>query len=96
MRSRHTTTAHLLPSFAKVRSLLPKIQICSAFELAARCLYCPINHKFEMISTFMANDFEYLKKALGFQRHDLRAELRSAKRKSRVCSSVLAIFVVWW
>ena len=63
--------------------LLP-VQVCSAFELAVRCVCCPINHNYEMLSTYMANDFEYLKKALGLRRKDLRTELRSAKRKSRV------------
>lgn len=81
------------------RRLFP-VQVCSAFELAVRCVCCPINHNYEMISTYMANDFEYLKKALGLRRKDLRTELRSAKRKSRVralrSASLSFLFLSLW
>jgi hypothetical protein len=75
--------------------LLP-VQVCSAFEQAVRCVCCPINHNYEMLSTYMANDFEYLKKALGLRRKDLRTELRSAKRKSRVRALRSLFFLSLW
>jgi hypothetical protein len=58
--------------------------LAAIFEQAVRCVYCPINYQPAMVALYSAEEFEYLKRALDLGRADLRAEIRSGKRRSRL------------